>query len=122
MIAHGPESSTITAEKDTWPNRELLRSSVWKKIDCYPAGALAPASAHERHGSILSLWSHGKDKNGRDVLHSGDGNVEDWGGEDLKRTTSGKSSGSRGQDRRGSFLSIWGKGKDKNGRDIALDG
>jgi len=84
------------------------------------------ARGQERNGSILGLWRNGKDKNGSDVMHSGDGNVEDWGGEDLERRVSVVSTGSgkegRGQERRGSILGLWGSGVDKQGNHVMHDG
>lgn len=61
-------------------------------------------------------------------MHSGE-NVEHWGGDDLKRdvdlivpTEKKSRSGSRVQDRKGSVLSMWTKGKDENGRDVLSQG
>lgn len=97
---------------------------MWNKHDSYPATAKAITSSSppaDRQGSILSLWTHGKDKEGKDALHSGDP-VHEWGGEDLDRTISKGSTSSRGMDRRGSILSVFEKGKDDNGRDVILSG
>lgn len=71
-----------TAEKDSWAHQERRRSSMWQKIDNYPA-LYSPESSspsRSRRGSILGLFTHGKDKDGNDVLHSGDGDPEDWNG------------------------------------------
>jgi len=73
----------------------------------------------------LSLWSGGKDKQGKDVLYSGDGPVETWeeDGAPLTKTISGRTRRVRQpEERRGSVLSIWEKGKDANGKDIILSG
>jgi hypothetical protein len=74
----------------------------------------------------LSLWSHGKDKDGKDALHSGEPAhkwengevVED--GEEV--TAEMRGSKSKVMDRRGSILSVFEKGKDEEGRDIILSG
>jgi len=123
---HDQDWTITTAEKDTWANRERRRSSVWNKIDAYPSvkpkdrTTSSGSEGRERHGSILSLFQHGKNKEGKSVLHSGE-STDDWGGDDLKRTISAKSTSSyKGQERRGSVLSMWGKGKDDRGRDILL--
>lgn len=120
-----------TAEKDSWAHRERRRSSVWTKIDSYPSSRPAeeasPSRSRERRGSVLSLFQHSKDKNGRDVLHSGDGDPEDWsagsGAEqaeqaELERTPSNKTP----RERHGSILSIWTWGKDKFGKDVIHSG
>src|SRR6187402_916974 len=77
---HYQDWSTVTAEKDSWANRERRRSSLFHKIDSYPGP------------STLSLWSGGKDKKGKDVLYSGDGDVDTWDedGEPLAKTISGR--------------------------------
>jgi len=146
---HYQDWTRTTAEKDSWANRERRRSSIFSKVDNYPAAtynssiphsttnvmpssptlAKAPSPTSDRRGSILSLWTHGKDENGRGVLHSGDGNVEAWDGEvvvveeeELKRTVSAESAGKKRrnskvqpQERRGSILSMWSQAKDKDG-------
>jgi len=67
------------------------------------------------HANITS-----QNKDGKSVLHSGE-STDDWGGDDLKRDISPKSTTShKGQERRGSILSLWGKGKDERGRDILI--
>jgi uncharacterized membrane protein len=117
-----------TAEKDSWAHRERRRSSVWQKIDSYPSlrpVEVSPSQSRERHGSVLSLFHHGKDKNGRDVLHSGDGDPEEWsagsGAEraEIERPPSNKPAP---RERHGSILSIWTWGKDKFGRDVIHSG
>lgn len=125
---HEQDWTITTAEKDSWANRERRRSSVWNKIDSYPTIKPSSSPTQERHGSILSLFQHGKNKHGKDVLHSGE-NVEHWGGDDLKRedalivpTQKKGRSGSKVQERKGSVLSMWAKGKDENGRDVLLQG
>lgn len=129
---HDQDWTVKTADKDTWAARERRRASLWNKIDSYPTikPGSPSTSPKERHGSILSLFQHGKDKDGRAVLHSGE-NVEDWD----RHAQVGKEkevlivpvektsrSGSRVQERHGSILSMWTNGKDENGRDVLLQG
>ena len=57
----------------------------------------------ERHGSILSIWAQGKDKEGRTVIHSG----EEHDGEIALPVEKVESPKMRGQERRGSILSMW---------------
>lgn len=80
----------------------------------------------ERHGSILSLWTHGKDKDGKDALHSGEP-AHKWGngdevfdGEEV--IVERRGSKSKVMDRRGSILSVFEKGKDEKGRDVIISG
>ena len=63
----------------------------------------------ERHGSILSIWSQGKDKEGKHVILSG----EEHDGE-IPVVKVG-SPVMRGQERLGSVLSIWTEGKERDG-------
>jgi len=119
---HYQDWTITTDEKNSWANRERRRSSLWSKHDSYPSTVKAITSSSppgERHGSILSLWSHGKDKKGKDVLHSGDP-VHEWSGQDDSGTPIRKKS--RGMDRRGSILSVFEKGKDAKGRDVIVSG
>jgi len=122
--SHKQDWSIITPEKETWAYRERRRSSVWSKVDM-PSSPKKTAT--ERRGSILSVWSSGKDKDGRDVLlhddfddeghEIGSGKVEvEEAGERRGSTSSEK----RGADRRGSILSLWSKGTDENGRPVIL--
>jgi len=59
-------------EKDS--DRQSSRSSVGSKLDVGKDKKLRTlsGSGQERRGSILSLWSPGKDKEGQDVMHHGD--------------------------------------------------
>ena len=122
-----------TAEKDSWAHRERRRSSVWHKIDSYPStkppeSSSPTRSRSERRGSILSLFKHGKDKNGRDVLHSGD--ADDWSRENAAAAAAAAAAQvetpqpdkEMPRDRRGSILSMWTWGKDKAGRDVIHSG
>jgi len=114
-----------TAEKDSWAHRERRRSSIWQKIDSYPSSKPAePSSPDRRRGSILSLFKHGKDKKGRDVLHSGD--TDEWSTEVAEqRKVQEEEEEEAKQDRgvrRGSILSMWTWGKDKEGRDVIHSG
>lgn len=86
--------------------------------------SMSSQNSDKRRGSILSLWKTGKDKDGRDHIHSGH-EGEDWG--DAVSTTSGTPPASprmtddRG-DRRGSILSIWKQGKDRDGKTVIHSG
>lgn len=112
-----------TAEKDSWAHRERRRSSMWQKIDCYPSSKPAQSSnSGPRHGSILSLFTHGKDKDGRDVLHSGNGDPEERSAENDAHLEPHVPSEAPDRTRRGSILSMWTPGKDKEGRDVIHSG
>jgi hypothetical protein len=85
--------------------------------------SMSSENSDKRRGSILSLWKTGKDKDGRDHVHSGH-EGEDWG--DAISATSGTPPASprlddRG-DRRGSILSIWKQGKDRDGKTVIHSG
>lgn len=130
-----------TDPKDSWANRERRRSSVWSKVDdvdvtSYNAKRLSATGA-PRRGSILSVWSAGKDKKGRDVLAHDDheGSDEDEsaiareesekaesvnGDPDLLKMMNRERRGTGGSDRRGSILSLWSQGKDEKGRPIMM--
>jgi hypothetical protein len=118
-----------TAEKDSWAHRERRRSSMWQKIDSYPSTKPlepgSPSRFRDRRGSILSLFRHGKDKDGRDVLHSDepDEYTQDnaTAAAAIERPPSVEDKPMRG-DRRGSILSMWTWGKDKSGRDVIHSG
>jgi hypothetical protein len=72
----------------------------------------------ERHGSILSIWTQGKDKDGRNVILSGeehDGIVEILAEKVVSPTN-------KDQERRGSILNLWTRGKDKDRRPVILSG
>jgi len=121
-----------TPEKESWAHRERRRSSVWHSIDPYPCikvGESSPPQAspsrpshsppRSRRGSILSLFTHAKDKNDRDVLYSGDGHPEDWSEAEVERVPANRRSP---RERRGSILSEFKWGKDKEGRDVIHSG
>lgn len=121
-----------TAEKDSWAYRERRRSSMWQKIDSYPSTkppeGPSRSRERERRGSVLSLFQHGKDKNGRDVLHSGDP-PEGWDREPpmspaIERSPSVEDVKFRPhhRGRRGSILSMFTWGKDKTGSDVIHSG
>lgn len=85
--------------------------------------SMSSQNSDKRRGSILSLWKTGRDKDGNDHVHSGH-EGEDWG--DAVSNTSGSVPASprlddRG-DRRGSILSIWKQGKDREGRTVIHSG
>jgi hypothetical protein len=114
-----------TAEKDSWAHRERRRLSVWQKIDCYPSiNSAQPSPSHSRRSSILSLFTHGKDKDGHDVMYSGDGDPEDWGGESRVNRDQPQTNKSPCATplpaRPGSILSPWVRGKDNQGRNVIL--
>lgn len=80
---HAQDWSVKVPDEETWAAKERRRSSVWNKVNNYPSvkpkTPTGSFSSKEKAGSILSLWAHGKDKHGNDVLHSGE-NVEHWDG------------------------------------------
>ncbi|KAH8590789.1 hypothetical protein B0O99DRAFT_598815 [Bisporella sp. PMI_857] len=129
---HYEDWTTTTAEKDTWANRERRRSSIFAKIDDIQpvqafkpssptsSGGLEPLARGERRGSILSLWTSGKDKDGRHVLHSDGEHVHKWDVE-KKREERG-SKGSMERERHGSILSLFTNSKDEKGRSIISSG
>jgi hypothetical protein len=85
--------------------------------------SMSSQNSDKRRGSILSLWKTGKDKDGKDHIHSGH-EGEDWA--DAVSNTSGTPPASprpdeRG-DRRGSILSIWKQGKDREGHTVIHSG
>jgi len=81
---HAQDWSVKVPDEETWAVKERRRSSVWNKVNNYPSAKpktpTGSFSSKEKAGSILSLWVHGKDKHGNDVLHSGD-NTEHWDGD-----------------------------------------
>jgi hypothetical protein len=114
-----------TAEKDSWAYRERRRSSLWQKIDSYPSIKSAePSQFRSRRGSILSLFTHGKDKDGHDVLYSGDGDPEDWDGKRSIHCDEPQKNkapyATQLPARPGSVLSPWVRGKDNQGRNVIL--
>jgi len=132
---HYQDWTKVTDERDSWAARERRRSSVWQKIDAYPAAhgittvttttKKSPSNSMNegRRGSILSMWTHGKDKLGHDVLHSGEAHDHDREGEELKPTTSNEAPEIKERtDRRGSILSMFSNGKDKFGKHVIHSG
>ncbi|KAE8454469.1 hypothetical protein EG329_000092 [Mollisiaceae sp. DMI_Dod_QoI] len=140
---HAQDWTVTTDPKDSWANRERRRSTVWAKVDDVDVTANNPkrasASGAPRRGSILSIWSTGKDKHGRDALVHDDHEASD--GEDesaiardmdekaesesgdpdlLKMLNREKRGSGAGSDRRGSILSLWSQGKDENGRAVMM--
>ncbi|KUJ09214.1 uncharacterized protein LY89DRAFT_598339, partial [Mollisia scopiformis] len=108
--------NVTTSPKDSWANKERRRSTVWAQVDDVDVTANNPkrmsASGAPRRGSILSVWSTGKDKHGRHTL-VGDPDI-------LKMLNRDKRGSNAGSDRRGSILSLWSQGKDENGRSVML--
>lgn len=122
-----PQDWTVeTKEGDTWAARELRRKSIWAKTDHNTP--LADAPKEGRHGSILSLWSPGKDSDGNSILKHNDDEsaIDDHPSPGLGSDKGGLSiPGSRRgtdhtQERRPSILGLWKSGKDKNGNAIML--
>ncbi|TVY31855.1 hypothetical protein LOCC1_G008851 [Lachnellula occidentalis] len=116
-----------TDEKDSWANRERRRSSVWNGMDApgvhkKRADSGASSGAGDRRGSILSLWTSGKDKDGKHIMHHDDHDVAVV--EDEQVPVKGPTSPAISPDapvrdqRRGSILSMWKPGKDEKGRSI----
>jgi len=130
--------TTTTADKDTWAARETRRRSLFHKIEAYPkashhASTSPPTSPDllsisprtERRGSILSLWSTGKDKDGNAVLHSddhGDWMEEVRAAKREKEARKKAERAARAEANRGSILSLWKRGKDEHGNDVILSG
>lgn len=142
-----PQDWTIkTDEKDSWANRERRRSSIWSKTDHNTP--FAAVDHQGRRGSVLSIWSTGKDKNGRPILKHNDEKYKD-GGDDVEYaisdglpSPSGSRKGSiapapnspglypnsrrstnerklsKGTERRPSILGMWSSGKDEHGNVI----
>lgn len=82
-------------------------------------------SPRERRGSILSLWTHGKDHDGHAVLHSDDHGVWVEEVKEAKRLKDMEEEASETKEeaiQKGSILSMWKKGKDENGKDVILSG
>ncbi|TVY42014.1 hypothetical protein LSUB1_G004079 [Lachnellula subtilissima] len=114
--------SQITNDKDTWASRERRRSSVWNGLDApgvskkRTESSTSSSGGNDRRGSILSLWSSGKDKDGKDILHHDDVVVVE---DDLAHVPeTEKIQAGRRDTRRGSILSMWKPGKDDKGRAI----
>jgi hypothetical protein len=133
---HYQDWTKTTDERDSWAARERRRSSVWQKIDAYPAAhgittitttttKKSPSNSMNegRRGSILSMWTHGKDKLGHDVLHSGEAHDHDREVDELKPATSNEAPEIKERtDRRGSILSMFSHGKDKHGKHVIISG
>lgn len=114
-----------TAEKDSWAYRERRRSSMWQKIDSYPSLYSSESSpSRSRRGSILSIFTHGKDKDGNDVLNSGDGDLEGWNNGSL--VDASQPSSKESPNKAPTFVRPegmpmpWIRGKDNQGRDVVL--
>lgn len=140
---HAQDWSKTTDAKDSWANKERRRSSVWSKVDDVDVTANNPkresASGAPRRGSVLSIWSTGKDKHGRHVLAHDDHEGSDLEDESaiarddsekaeseqgdpdiLKMLNRDRKGSNAGSDRRGSILSMWSQGKDEKGRSVML--
>ncbi|KAL3422391.1 hypothetical protein PVAG01_06547 [Phlyctema vagabunda] len=66
------EHEFVTDDKDS--DRQSSRSSVGsnRNIPGSKKSRALSGSGQERHGSILSMWAPGKDKDGFDVMHHGE--------------------------------------------------
>lgn len=117
-----------TDEKDSWGNRERRRNSAWNGLDV--AGVAKKRSDSNttsdsgRRGSILSLWTSGKDKDGKHIVHHDDHDdvviVEDGQVVDKEMTSPTVESPKYDPtaNRRGSILSMWKTGTDEKGRPV----
>ncbi|TVY88180.1 hypothetical protein LAWI1_G008354 [Lachnellula willkommii] len=120
--------SQTTDEKDSWAVRERRRSSVWNGLDAAGvhkkrADSSNSSGAGDRRGSILSLWTSAKDKDGKHVLHHDDHDddvaiVEDEHVPEKDQTSPALGPTNPRDTRRGSILSMWKPGKDEKGRPI----
>ncbi|KAH7311906.1 hypothetical protein BKA65DRAFT_558538 [Rhexocercosporidium sp. MPI-PUGE-AT-0058] len=63
--AHRQDWSKTTAPEESWAIRERRRQSMWSKAEM-PISPKKTGGA--RHGSVLSVWVSGKDKDGNDIL------------------------------------------------------
>lgn len=96
-------------------------------IDSYPSiysSESSPSRSRSRRGSILSLFTHGKDKDGRDVLFSGDGDPEDWHVASKSERDAPKMANLQPQEpylvSQEGILTPWIRGKDNQGRNVIL--
>jgi len=119
------EDFELPVEVDKEVNKKFLSPSISIAFSRPDERRLSMSSENsdKRRGSILSLWKTGKDKAGNDQVHSGH-EGEDW--VDAVSNTSGSVPASprlddRG-DRRGSILSIWKQGKDRDGHTVIHSG
>jgi hypothetical protein len=142
---HPQDWAIETDEKDSWANRERRRASIWSKTDHNTPFAVVPFDG--RRGSVLSIWSPGKDKNGKPILNHKDDAYEDGDDSDYaildalpsppesrkpsiapapnspslyphsRRNTNDRKL-SNGSQRRPSILGMWSPGKDEDGNAI----
>ncbi|KAG4441862.1 hypothetical protein IFR05_002663 [Cadophora sp. M221] len=63
--AHRQDWSKTTAPEESWAIRERRRQSMWSKAEM---PILPKKTGPGRHGSVLSVWVSGKDKDGNDIL------------------------------------------------------
>jgi hypothetical protein len=134
---HAQDWSKETKDEESWANRERRRSSVWSKTDHNTPFANTDNAG--RRGSILSLWSAGKDKDGKHILKHDDHEVkndDESAISDGLASPNGSRSGSlsipgsrrgtndrsnsKGADRRPSILGMWSTGKDEEGNVVML--
>jgi len=135
---HAQDWTKTTKDGESWADRERRRSSIWSKTDTNTPFANVDTSG--RRGSVLSLWSAGKDKDGKHILKHDDVPANDDYNESAiseglpspngsrqgslsvpgsRRGTNDRSN-SKGADRRPSILSMWSTGKDKDGNVVML--
>jgi len=137
---HPQDWTKTTAPHESYGTKEGRKLSVFSKIDddVKLIKKTRALSGTERRGSILSTWVAGKDKDGKDILSHGfeDENAVDDDGEPLVKVLSKEKgpedvfqdregfehrrTGSKGAERRGSILSVWKGGKDKDGNHILM--
>jgi hypothetical protein len=118
---HKQDWNVITDPKDSWAVKERRRSSIFATAPVVKI-ATSPTSSSGRQGSILSIWSSGKDKDGKSILHHDDHDVEgeqELTVEEVLKAAEEHEPEER-TDRRGSILSLWSKGTDENGRAVIL--
>ncbi|KAK0105451.1 hypothetical protein ONS96_004838 [Cadophora gregata f. sp. sojae] len=81
--AHRQDWSKTTAPEESWAIRERRRQSMWSKAEM----PISPKKQAGRHGSVLSVWVSGKDKDGNDILVHDSGEEAQ---EDLEKIENGE--------------------------------
>jgi len=122
---HRQDWSVTTKPTESWAVKERRRSSIFNKAPIVKP-APSPTDGDRRKGSVLSLWSAGKDKLGNHILKHHDDDSKDKldsesaieSPKDDEFTKSPSEEPTYQPERRGSILSLWKGGKDANGRPI----